>query len=97
MYPEDEAPPLTKLMAKSLISGVVLFCLLGVWLLPGKGLILKYFRAYIAAGFFPSLIGAYFYEKSGSTKKMFGVFFIAIGFCFWGAFFALCIYLPFSK
>jgi hypothetical protein len=80
---------------KSAGIGICLFWLVGVWFLPEKALILKYFRGYIALAFCTTLLGAFIFEKSGAITKKIGLLFLSLGFGFIGAFFAMCSYLVF--
>lgn len=85
--------PIGTLLLKSAGIGVLLFWLVGVWFLPEKTLILKYFRGYMAVGVVIMTLGAYIYEKPGVISKKMGAWTLAVGFGCGGAFFALGFYL----
>ncbi|OCX23741.1 hypothetical protein BBI10_06930 [Pseudomonas graminis] len=73
-----------------------MFWLIGVWFLPERLLILKYFRGYIVAGVVITLFGSYVHEKGSGILRRIGKAFLGIGFGVIGAFFALCFYVAIS-
>jgi hypothetical protein len=77
-------------------GGVILFWVIGVWLLPDRQLVLKNFRGYMAIGFMLTLVGAYVYERGSGIVKNAGKSLLGAGFGCIGAFFALCFYLVIS-
>jgi len=91
--PVSSEKPIAAFLLKSAGVGVVLFWLVGVWLLPEKATVLKNFRVYMAAGVVPITIGAYVYEKLSVKTKKIGSWITAFGFCCAGAFFAMSFYL----
>ncbi|MDB5998085.1 MAG: hypothetical protein JWP42_5221 [Pseudomonas sp.] len=90
---EFSEKPIVPLLLKSAAIGVLLFWLVGVWLLPERTLILKYFRGYMSVGVVTMFLGAYMYEKRGPITKKIGAWILAVGFACAGAFFALGFYL----
>lgn len=96
--PDKEFPPkyLTSILIKSSAAGFLLFWLVGVWFLPERALILKYFRGYIGIGFAAMLTGMYVSEQKSKLAKIAGALLTMLGFAFFGAFCALCFYLAVS-
>jgi len=89
---ESSEKSIAPFLLKSAAVGIVVFWMVGVWLLPEKAIVLHNYRLYMSICVVPMSLGAYMFQKTGLTKKI-GAWIFAVGMGCLGAFLAMSFYL----
>lgn len=84
------------LFMKCVAFGLLLFWLVGVWLLPERSVALKYFRGWLIPPFLLTLFGRLMIDKFNPRFQIAGDIVFGLGLVALGAFFGFCSYLIFT-